>query len=58
MNELNADANVVYFLRTLKKLGLLSRETYLKIGSYLMTHGKSKKDTWRKANWKEFLKSG
>jgi hypothetical protein len=58
MNKLNADANVVYFMRFLKKLGLLSSKTYIRIGQHLLIHGGSKKDTWRKTNWKEFLKDG
>ena len=58
MNPLDADANIIYLLRVLKKLGLLSRETYSRIGTDLMFNGKGKKDAWRKANWKDFLKSG
>lgn len=58
MNQLDADANVIYFLRVLKKLRLLSQKTYIRLGQYLIVNGKSKKDAWRKANWKEFLKSG
>jgi hypothetical protein len=58
MNRPDADANVIYFLRALKKLGLLSHNTYIYLGEYLIVNGKNKKDAWRKANWKEFLKSG
>lgn len=58
MNGPNFDANIIQFFRVLKKIGLLSNTTYLRIGTDLMVNGNSKKDAWRKANWKEFLKSG
>jgi len=54
----NTDANIIGFLRILRRLGLLSSKTYLSIGSDLMVNGHSKKDKWRQANWKEYLKSG
>lgn len=58
MNGPNFDANIITFFRVLKKLGLLTKATYFAIGQDLMLNGNSKKDAWRKANWKEFLKSG
>ena len=61
MNQLDADAidaKVIVFLRVLKRLNLISKKTYATIGAYLIDHGKSKKDAWRKANWKDFLKIG
>lgn len=58
MNPLDFDANVVKFLRVLKKFGLISRATYSRLGTNLMVNGEGKKDKWRKANWKDFLKSG
>lgn len=58
MNPLDIDANILQLLRVLKKLGLISKTTYWDIGQDLMHNGNSKKDKWRKANWKEFLKSG
>lgn len=58
MNQLDADANVLEFVRVLRKLNLISQKNYSRIGTYLINHGKGKKDAWRKANWKEFLKSG
>lgn len=57
-NDLDIDANMLQFIRILKKLGLVSRKTYARIGQDLLFNGKGKKDAWRKANWKEFLKSG
>lgn len=36
----------------------MSEETYLTMGTWLMLHGNEKKDQWRQANWKEYLKNG
>lgn len=57
-NAQDIDVNIIHFLRFLRKLGLLSKKTYLVIGEDLIIKGSGKKSAWRKANWKEYLKSG
>ncbi len=58
MTKQGTDASVIKFLQTLKKMGLVSTRTYLRIGSYMISHGAEKKSAWRQANWKSFLAGG
>lgn len=58
MSRIEGEASIVQLLRLLKRLGLLSNKTYIKLGNHLMTNGEAKKDAWRQANWKAFLKNG
>ena len=57
-NGLDTDANILQLARVLNKLGLISSKTYSTLGTYLLYFGQGKKNAWRQANWKDFLKSG
>lgn len=58
VNPLDYDASLLRLIRILKKLELISRKTYSRIGEHMIVNGHAKKDKWRQANWKDFLKSG
>jgi len=58
MSKLGTDASIIHFIRVLKRIGLLSNNTYQLIGQHLIFHGQEEKSTWRQMSWESFLKDG
>ena len=55
--NIEVDVRTMMMLRTLLRIGLLSKKTYSHLGEHILLHG-AQKSSWRQTSWKEFLKNG